>query len=43
MHPLDRGAERGSFVDDKTGNQALGVIIGELVHFRRKGGIQEAS
>ena len=40
MHPLDRGAERGSFVDDKTGNQALGVIIGELVHFRRKGGIQ---
>ena len=40
MHPLNGGTERSGFVDDVTGNEALGIVIGKLVHILGKSGVQ---
>ena len=40
MHPLDGGTERRGFVDDEAGDQALGIVVGQLVDFRRQSGGQ---
>ena len=40
MHPLDGGTERGGLVDDEAGNQALGIVVGQLVDLGRQGGGQ---
>ena len=40
MHPLDGGAERGGFVDDEAGDQAVGIVVGQLVDFGGKSLVQ---
>ena len=40
MHPLNGGTERSGFVDDVAGNEALGIVIGKLVHIFGKSGVQ---
>ena len=40
VHPLDGRTEGRGLIDDKTGNQAFGIVVGQLVHFGRQGGIK---
>ena len=40
MHPLDGGTERRGFVDDEAGDEAVGIVVGQLVNFGGKSLVQ---
>ena len=40
VHPLDGGTERRGFVDDEAGDEAVGIVVGQLVDFGRKSLVQ---
>ena len=36
MYPLDGRAEGRGFVDNETGDETFGIVVGQLVYFRRQ-------
>ncbi|KAF5044587.1 hypothetical protein DSECCO2_490250 [anaerobic digester metagenome] len=40
VDPLDGGAEGRRLVDDESGHESFGIVVGQLVHFRGQGGVE---